>query len=445
MASAAVSQPPEAAAQTTAPWSAGHRVFFRFLCSYFVLYALPDEGRASIFQTIPGAAFLIAKYVSLWHALCPWVGRHWFHLSGRPITYFPTGSGDTTLDYIQNLLMLLFAIAAALVWTALDSRRANYCKLQPWLRLLVRYTLAFTLFDYGFAKIFPLQFRTPTFQKLIEPYGNFSPMGALWWFMGASTAYIVFAGAAEVTPGLLLLFRRTTTLGSLAAFAVLLNVAALNYCYDVPVKLYSTNLLLMAIYLASGDLRRLLNVFVLNRPAAPLDQSAPRFTRRWARIAASAFQVLFVGYALYSNIYGGWQAYKQAHVNPARPPVYGLWEVETFSRNGQDVPQLLTDAQRWRRVTAESPRFLAVQTMNDAVTAYGAEYDQAKGTLTLTESGDKTRKYSLAYSRPDPDHLALTGIVGNDTLSMRLRRIDASKFLLLSRGFHWINELPFNR
>jgi len=26
-------------------WSLGHRIFFRFLFSYFVLYCLPDDGR----------------------------------------------------------------------------------------------------------------------------------------------------------------------------------------------------------------------------------------------------------------------------------------------------------------------------------------------------------------------------------------------------------------
>ena len=65
-------------------------------------------------------------------------------------------------------------------------------------------------------------------------------MGALWWFMGASIPYIIFAGAAEVLGGLLLVLRRTAALGALVAFAVMVNVMMLNYCYDAPVKLYST-------------------------------------------------------------------------------------------------------------------------------------------------------------------------------------------------------------
>jgi len=36
-------------------------------------------------------------------------------------------------------------------------------------------------------------------------------------------------------------------------------------------------------------------------------------------------------------------------------------------------------------------------------------------------------------------------LLEGDGKSIRLRQIDASKFLLVSRGFHWINETAFNR
>jgi uncharacterized membrane protein YphA (DoxX/SURF4 family) len=238
--------------------------------------------------------------------------------------------------------MLLFALGAALLWSVLDRKRRDYRRVEPWLRLLVRYTLAFTLFAYGFAKVFPLKFGTPGFQRLLEPYGDFSPMGALWWFMGASIPYIIFAGCAEVLGGLLLRFRRTAALGAVVAFAVLLNVMMLNYCYDVPVKLYSTNLVLMAVYLAAFDLRRLLDVFVRNCATTPVDLTGPSFERRWMRASAIVFEVLLVGYTLFENIHGGWQGYKDRYVSPLRPPIYGLYEVETFTRDGQDVPPLVT-------------------------------------------------------------------------------------------------------
>jgi hypothetical protein len=132
-------------------------------------------------------------------------------------------------------------------------------------------------------------------------------------------------------------------------------------------------------------------------------------------------------------------------VNPPRPPVYGIWEVETFMRNGHEVPPLVTDATRWRRLIADFPGSIAVKTMDDKLRSYGAEYSKTGNTLTLFEGADRSKGYKLACTRSDPDHLALDGTIGSDALSLRLRRIDVSKFLLLSRGFHWINEMPLNR
>ena len=159
----------------------------------------------------------------------------------------------------------------------LDRRRPNYQTLYAHLRLLVRFTLAFTMLSYGFAKLYPLQFVPPFMTTLTETYGESSPMGILWTFMGASAAYTRFCGMAEVTAGLLLLFRRTTVVGALVATGAMLNVAALNFCYDVPVKLYSVHLVLMSIFLLIPESMALMRFF-FTRQAAELERAPlPRF------------------------------------------------------------------------------------------------------------------------------------------------------------------------
>ncbi len=405
-------------------WSLPRRVLFRFLACYWLLYALPEQGRSNIFRTIPGSQFFIRPYTNLWHANVPWVAIHVFHVTGRAATYVPTGSGDTSLQYIQALLFLVVSAAATIIWSMLDRRRADYRELHGWLRLLLRYTLAFTLLGYGFAKVFPLQFQPPSLGKLIEPYGEFSPQGVLWSFMGASLGYTIFSGAAEVTGGLLLVFRRTTSLGAMVSFAVMLNIAALNYCYDVPVKLYSTNLVLMALFLLAPDLRRLADVLVFNRAAPQSDLTAPRFERRWQRNAAAVFWVLFVGYNLFGNITGSWRIYKSTYIATQRPPLYGLYDVEAGPPN-------------WRKVYVPFPAVFGVRTTEDAVLPFTAEYEN--DTIILNKND------RLTWSRPDPDHVLLQGALNGSPASIRLRKIDTSKFLLLSRGFHWINETGVNR
>ena len=72
-----------------------------------------------------------------------------------------------------------------------------------------------------------------------------------------------------------------------------------------------------------------------------------------------------------------------------------------------------------------------VRANDDSVLDYSTKY----GDDTVTLNG----KEILHWSRADANHVLLEG----DGKSIRLRQIDASKFLLLSRGFHWINENPF--
>jgi hypothetical protein len=73
-------------------------------------------------------------------------------------------------------------------------RRRPHNRTDRGLRLVVRYTPAFTRFAFGFVKVYPLQFPPAGFRRLSEPFGEFPPMDVLWSFMGAvqpCTTYIV--------------------------------------------------------------------------------------------------------------------------------------------------------------------------------------------------------------------------------------------------------------
>src|SRR5262249_55489589 len=155
-------------------------------------------------------------------------------------------SGDSTYKYVQVLCFLVIALAVTVAWTILDRKRLQYARLHEGLRIYVRFALSAAMIVYGADKVIPSQFPAPPLDRLLQPYGDASPMGLVWTFMGASRSYNIFAGAAEMIGGLLLIVRRTTLLGALLSLGALSNVAALNFCYDIPVKLYSSHLLAMA-------------------------------------------------------------------------------------------------------------------------------------------------------------------------------------------------------
>ena len=326
-------------------WSLPWRGLFRFAFVYLVLYCWPEAGRTSLLDAIPnfgiGAANeddplgLTKLAETPWHALTPSVAIHIFHLRGAVTQYHPTGSGDTTLDYTLVFCFATIAAIAALIWSFLDRRRPDYRILYAWLRLLVRFTLAFTLLAYGFAKVYPLQFRSLSLSTLTENYGESSPMGLLWTFMGASVVYTKFCGLAEVLGGLLLLFRRTTTIGALVAVGALSNVVMLNFCYDVPVKLYSTHLLLMALFLLIPDAAALTRFFLLSETSQLEGVRLPRFERRWLRRAAIALQILVICSVLFNNVWSGYKNVKEYSASYFKDaPLRGIWITDRFTAAG---------------------------------------------------------------------------------------------------------------
>jgi hypothetical protein len=368
----------------------------------------------------------------------------------RPITVFENGSGDTTYNYVQVLCFFVLAVAVTLAWTLLDRGRSNYSRAHQWLRVYLRYSLGLTMIAYGAIKVIKSQFPDPYLYRLLEPFGSASPMGLLWTFMGYSAPYNTFAGAAEMSAGILLALRRTSTLGALLAVAVLGNIVMLNFSYDVPVKLFSLHLLAMAAFLLLPDLGRLTRVLLLNQPV-PAMPVRPLFSVPWLNAVSKVLGVLLVTMATILSLRQARGARSSYGDLAPKVPLHGIYEVTAFARNGDTIPPLTSDSARWRRLVLDQRNTITM--MNDSIWRFEAEVDTANGTITLTprrDTGDRfveesSARFTLAYQRPDADRLTLAGVMQGDTIWAAMVRRNEKEFLLLQRGFHWISEYPYNR
>src|SRR5262249_43062543 len=144
------------------------------------------------------------------------------------------------------------------------------------------------------------QFSSVTPDRLVQTYGESSPMGLLWTFMGFSALYCFFGGAAEMLGGLLLTLRRTTLLGALVSAGVLANVVMLNLSFDLPLKLFSPHRPARAPSRAARARRRLPTLFLLTRGPAPAPEPPLIARPRVRKIAQALVAVLFAVYVGYS-------------------------------------------------------------------------------------------------------------------------------------------------
>lgn len=431
-----VSKAEDRRGESVPAWGPVQRALFRFLFSYLILYNFPF-----LLNVIPVYGEILQQsYLEIWKVVAPWVGEHVFGVEAR---YRLSGSGDTTFNYVQVFCYLILTLAATVVWTLLDRRRINYVRLHEWLRVYVRFVLAVAMIRYGAYKVIPEQFGTPFPSTLLQPIGEGSPMGLLWTFMGASIPYVIFTGAAEMLGGLLLAARRTTLLGVLVCIGVLSNVVMLNLSYDVPVKLYSSHLLLMAVFLAAPDLRRLASLFVWNRGVPPADQR-PLFASRQGNLAALAFRTVFILYVTVAALHRSYENKLQFADVATQQRLYGAWEVEELTVNGAVRPLPVTDETLWRRLVFEWPGTVGIQYAHETeVREYEFRLDPGPHVFTLC--CDPEWKAAISFKQVGPDLLALEGTVNGQQIRGRFRRMDDSRFLLISRGFHWINERPVNR
>jgi hypothetical protein len=280
------------------------------------------------------------------------------------------------------------------------------------------------------------QFPGPGPERMLDRIGEMSPMGLLWTFMGQSPAYCHFAGLVEMVGGGLLFYRRTTMLGALVVVAAMANVVALNFTHDVPVKIFSSHLLLIAGFLLIPDLRRLADVFLFDRPARRAFTSRT-IERIYVVVKPIAIAAIVIGgdvvIALFAEpLVGG---------DPA--DLAGTWEVDGFTREGQDHPPLFTDGARWRFLAVDRRGAATVRFADETTDRFVIRADPASHEVRFRRGFRAPGAGELKYTFFDPDHVTMDGQFDGSDLRMSLHRHEGWR--LQTRGFHWVNEMPFNR
>jgi hypothetical protein len=212
----------------------------------------------------------------------------------------------------------------------------------------------------------------------------------------------------------------------------------------VPVKLFSFHLILMSLVLIAPEASRLLNVLVLDRTARPSTQP-PLVRGRRARRIALALQLLFGAYLVGMGLYGAVGRWKQFGGGAPKSPLYGIWNVDEMSIDGTVRAPLVTDYVRWRRVTFQSPTSASFHRMDDTFVSYAAKIDTNSRTVALTSPNDKSFAANLTFEQPAADRLTLAGEMNGRAVRMQMHLVDRNSFPLINRGFHWIQEYPFNR
>jgi len=427
-------------------WPLWQKILFRFFFIYFIIYTEPWTWIGLVPWQWAGK--ITEPYYKFMDWLVNTANNKIFHVYDSLVPI--NGSGDTSFAWIQLRLFLLLAVVGYIIWSLVDVKRSNYNFLAYWFRLTLRYTLIISCFGYGIAKLFCFQMPFPSLSQLATPLGDYLPMRLSWMYMGYSSTYQFFAGAFEVLAGILLLFRRTATFGTIVALGVFTNVMIMNMGYDIPVKLFSAHLVVICFVLLAFEYKRIF-ALLFNKPMPAGIVYRPVILKKWVRIAGYVLKLAFIVFVVILPFKQDYELYKDEKKAQATGPIKpGVYEVKTFVLNSDTIPYSYVDRLRWKDVIFDNNTGGSVGSID---TMFRQRYGRGYFNFTIdsTQNLEMVKRTvdfksfplgKLHFVLPDSNTIILSGMLRKDSVYALLVRTDRH-FQLTERQFHWLSE--YNR
>lgn len=424
-------------------WPQYQLILFRFLTIYFVLTTAIWTWPA----LIPGLEFLSRFNTIFYEAYTHFFNDYIYQVKEELV---PTrGSGDTSMGWATWYAQLFLSLVGALIWSVLDRKRTHYTWTSLVIRNIVRYYVISVAFGYGIIKVFPLQMPSPSNSYYATDLGHFSGMRFAWNFIGYSEGYEIFSGLMEVLVGVFLLYRRTIILGALLGMGVFANVFLLNISYDIPVKIFSFQLVIACLFIAANNLHRISNFLLFNKQVLP-DQSwnIPLKQKGFkvARIVSKVgfiilfFIIPFYDYGTYDTSGGS------SNIQP--PLEKGFYSIGHFILNGDTIPADTRPDLHWKDFVLDGASRGSIGLVDSSFRVrYGRSYfsmsnpDSINNRLTIKRySRDTVNIFKGDFTKFDERNFRLSGLYkGRDTIKVELLW-DNRDYQLAKKEFNWLLE-----
>lgn len=339
-------------------WKGYEKVAFRIAFIFFAIYSIPwDPGFYKLLWSIDYKHFNYRDPTEIVAFFNP-----------QFINIYSASGFFGIASYINIAFVLLLSIIAGGVWGYFDNSKKQYNKLYYWVRVFARYRVAYGVIAWGYKKVFIMQMPFPSVGLLHTPFIDFFAKRLYWEQLGIAPHYEVFLGFAEFIPGILMLFRKTSTIGAALAVAVIGNVAIANHAYDIGEHVPAFCLALLSLFVLWYDLRRIATLLVLKRDTVVV-RYYPSFSKKWERYGRIAIK--WAGNFVFVILFGISEVYAFTHNDFYKLPrttgltnAKGYYNVTEFRLNNRVIPYNPEDSVRWQDVTFEDWSALSFKVAN---------------------------------------------------------------------------------
>ena len=406
-------------------WNLTSKILFRFAFIFILSFILLKNNGAYPFFVV-----IVKPVISLFQHLPPWFAKNVLRYQ-YDYSIYTNGSGDTSYDWVSLLILLIVAILGCAIWSILDKKRSNYNRLYYYLTVFVRYYIAFMLINYGAIKLIHTQMPPPSLNRLMQPLHEMSPMGLAWTFFGFSKGYNFFMGIAEIM-AVLLLFRRTVVLGALITMATSINIMTVNYFYDVPVKMVSTALFLLSLFLLLPNIKSLFTFFVSGQATELIKIHKPTYTKKWINKTYLGLKILFISLFALTQVSIFLNRPKMMAHYYKKSSLAGIYKIQHKGDNTKTIPN------DWSYIIFEYEG-------NAAIRDKYYQNEQRDFVLDTKAKEITINKYKLDYSIQENGDIILTKSFPTGTEEVKLILQKKDDMELMKRGFNLIQEYPYNR
>lgn len=319
--------------------------------------------------------------------------------------------------FMALALSILFSIGFSIYWHKREN--VNSIVYVSWLSILLRYWIAFLLLDFGFQKIFEVNFNY-SYHIDDSLVNSLTGPELTWKYYGFSYGLSVIVAFFQIIGSIFLLFRRTLLLGVLILLPVMLNIVLINIFYNIgPITLFTSILITLG----------LVNIFLQHRVKvisffdqykSTLPSLGSNFLRWVARLLCVMIPFLFVIYYNYD-----------VHLSKK---YFGKWKVEKMIRNGEivDEQSWVNDTLAWKTIYIEErgkmffcPNpYLYVDSISVFMKYHYNEKNQEFTVISYENNPNKPDTIPVLINSIDDKSMQWKMIFNKDTLQMDLKKLN---------------------
>ena len=339
---------------------------------------------------------------------------------------------DTVAMYV--LVLLLFVIAVIISLALMKIKKWALCrdKTFAFIYRLLCYYLALQLLKYGVDKIFKNQFYLPEPNTLYTPMGRI-PKDLLYWSsMGTSHFYNVFLGSMETLAALFILIKRTRLFGLLLSLFIMINVVAVNFGFDISVKLFSLLLLFLTIYLLTPYIKSLYEFFFTRRTVAGKQATGAAILIQ-NRFLSACLKWFTAGIIFLEVFYPFMKTGNYNGDKTARPYMHGAYEVTQYIAGTDTLEPVSFPVKRF---FIHKDSYMIFQDREEEMTDYKLSYDIDKYEYVLTDYQLHKTTVHINYNKAD-SVLILQYSKDGKAFLLAGKALDWKKLPAVRSSFHW--------